>query len=113
MKKTFTYRLNIFLFLLPALILFVGILIAPIIMSAIYSVHDFNSISDTSMKFVGLENYITLFTKDAIFTESLKNNIIVAVVTVPTSIGLAILMAIFANKVKTGKGTRTAKFTLK
>ena len=41
MKRTFTYKLNIFLFLLPALILFVGILIAPIIMSAYYSFHEF------------------------------------------------------------------------
>lgn len=37
MNKPFRYKLNIFLFLLPSLILFVGVLIAPIIMSTIYS----------------------------------------------------------------------------
>ena len=45
MKRTFTYKLSIVAFLLPALILFIGILIAPIIMSVIYSLNDFKAIS--------------------------------------------------------------------
>ena len=61
MKRTFTYKLNIFLFLLPALILFIGILIAPIIMSAYYSFHEFNLVANTDMEYVGLENYRILF----------------------------------------------------
>ena len=44
MRQAFKYRLNIFLFLLPALILFVGILIAPIFMSAYYSLFDWKGI---------------------------------------------------------------------
>ena len=61
MKRTFTYKLNIFLFLLPALILFIGILIAPIIMSAYYSLHEFNLVANTEMEYVGLDNYRILF----------------------------------------------------
>ena len=61
MKRSFAYRLNICLFLLPALLLFVGILIAPIVMSVIYSLNDFKAISGADMKFVGLKNYIELF----------------------------------------------------
>ena len=61
MKRTFTYKLNIFLFLLPALVLFVGILIAPIIMSAYYSFHEFNLVANTDMEYMGLENYRILF----------------------------------------------------
>ena len=61
MKRTFTYKLNIVLFLLPALILFVGILIAPIIMSAYYSFHEFNLVANTDMEYKGLENYRILF----------------------------------------------------
>lgn len=37
MNKPLRYKLNIFLFLLPALILFIGVLIAPIVMSLAYS----------------------------------------------------------------------------
>ena len=67
MKRTFTYKLNIFLFLLPALVLFIGILIAPIAMSVYYSLYDFNSIpssnSSADMEYVGIDNYKTLFSK--------------------------------------------------
>ena len=64
MKKTIAYRLNIVAFLLPALILFVGILIAPIIMSVIYSFHDFKSVSaNAEMTYVGFGNYVELFSK--------------------------------------------------
>ena len=61
MKRTCTYKLNIFLFLLPALVLFIGILIAPIIMSAYYSLHEFNLVANTDMEYMGLENYRILF----------------------------------------------------
>ena len=61
MKRTFSYKLNIFLFLLPALILFIGILIAPIIMSAYYSFHEFNLVSNSDMEYMGFENYRILF----------------------------------------------------
>ena len=61
MKRTFSYKMNIFLFLLPALILFIGILTAPIIMSAYYSFHEFNLVANTDMEYVGLENYRILF----------------------------------------------------
>ncbi len=61
MKRTFTYKLNIFLFLLPALVLFIGILIAPIIMSAYYSFHEFNLVSNSDMEYMGFENYRILF----------------------------------------------------
>ena len=111
MKKTFTYRLNIFLFLLPALILFVGILIAPIIMSAIYSVHDFNSISDTNMKFVGLENYITLFsremanpetgklfTNDKFMGDALVNSLLLAGLSVFIQLPLSLIIALKLSK---------------
>jgi sn-glycerol 3-phosphate transport system permease protein len=54
--------------------------------------------------YIGLDNYIRMFTKDKVFVQCLVNNLIVAVVTVPVSIGLAISMALFANKVRVGKG---------
>ena len=69
-----------------------------------------NATFRTGPVFIGIQNYITLFTKDAIFRESFRNNIIVALVTVPLSIGLAIGMAIFANKVKLCKGAVRVAF---
>ena len=69
-----------------------------------------NATFRTGPVYIGLKNYVQLFTKDQIFRQSLINNIIVAVVTVPTSVGLAIMMAIFANKVRIGKGLVRVSF---
>lgn len=69
-----------------------------------------NATFRTGPVYIGIQNYVTLFTKDTIFRESFRNNIIVALVTVPASIGLAIGMAIFANKVRIGKGAVRVAF---
>ena len=111
MKKTFRYRLNIFLFLLPALILFVGILIAPIVMSAVYSLCDFNSISGADMKYVGFENYRALFSRqllnantgklfanDKYMGDALGNSLILAVLSVFIQLPLALIIALKLSK---------------
>ena len=111
MKKTIAYRLNIFAFLLPALILFVGILIAPIIMSVIYSFHDFKSVSaNADMTYVGFGNYIELFSKmlvndkGASFTnvnymgDALVNALILGALSVFIQLPLALLIALKLSK---------------
>lgn len=98
MKKLYQNKLATFLFLLPALILIVGILVIPIIMSAYYSLQDWDGI--TSMKFVGLENYMTLFTsasKAINFPQSLGNAVLFALASVfiqlPLSLFIALILA--------------------
>ena len=71
MKKTIGYRVNIFLFLLPALFLFIGVLIAPIAMSTYYSFQKWSGF-DTP-EFIGFKNYVELFTSGSInFPRALK-----------------------------------------
>lgn len=94
-KKKFGDVLTIFLFLLPALVLFVGILIAPIIMSGYYSFFDFNGLSNKT--FIGFNNYIELFTSKQIpFAKALFNASMLAVLSVfiqlPFSLGLALML---------------------
>ena len=101
MKRTFTYRLNIFLFLLPALILFVGILIAPIFMSGYYSLLDFNSISDPNRTFVAFQNYQDLFNPalpDKYIGDALINSLILAVLSVFIQLPIALLIALRLGK---------------
>ena len=111
MKKTLTYRLHIFLFLLPALILFIGILIAPIIMSLIYSFCDFSSISGADMKYVGFDNYKTLFSSmltnpntgkmfvnDKYMGNALGNALALAVLSVFIQLPLALVIALKLSK---------------
>ncbi len=94
-KKDIVNGLAVFLFLLPALALFIGILIAPILKSAYYSFFDWNGMGD--MTFLGLANYKELFTSKAIgFLKALGNACILAALSVfiqlPVSLGLALVL---------------------
>jgi raffinose/stachyose/melibiose transport system permease protein len=94
-KKDIVNGLAVFLFLLPALALFIGILIAPILKSVHYSFFDWNGMGD--MTFLGLANYKELFTSKAIgFLKALGNACILAALSVfiqlPVSLGLALVL---------------------
>ena len=97
MKQKQKY-IAIFLFLLPALLLFVGLLIAPIIMSIYYSLFDWNGLRalDPAKDFVGLKNYATLFNQRIQFGSALKNAFILAGLSVflqlPFSLALALAL---------------------
>ena len=122
MKRTLTYRLNIFAFLLPALILFVGILIAPIIMSTIYSLNDFNAISGADMKYVGFGNYIELFSqqlvndKGVLYTntnymgEALGNSLLLGALSVFIQLPIALIIALKLSKGIRGERTYLSIF---
>lgn len=93
MKNKFSTRVNIFLFLLPALVLFIGILIAPIVMSTYYSFFDWNGMGD--MTFIGFDNYIELFSSDAIgFLKALGNASILVVLSVFLQLPLSLIIAL-------------------
>ena len=110
MKRTLSYRLSIFAFLLPALLLFVGILIAPIIMSVIYSMNDFKAISGSDMTFVGLKNYVELFSKQlvndkgALYTnvnfmgDALVNSLLLGFFSVFIQLPIALIIALKLSK---------------
>ncbi|MCQ2519950.1 MAG: sugar ABC transporter permease [Lachnospiraceae bacterium] len=95
MKKKVTNGLNVFAFLLPALLLFVGVLIAPIILSGYYSFFDWNGFG--AKTFIGISNYKELFTSNAIgFLKALRNSLLLAFLSVfiqlPMSLGLALIL---------------------
>lgn len=99
------------LLLLPSLIFLSVFTFYPIGYSVYMSLFKNNmSTYMTGPKYIGLQNYVSMFTKDKVFAESFWNNLIIALVTVPISLGLAIGMAIFANKVKIGKGAVRVSF---
>ncbi|MBQ3905555.1 MAG: sugar ABC transporter permease, partial [Lachnospiraceae bacterium] len=85
------------IFLAPALILFIGVLIAPIIMSVFYSFFDMKSISLKGADFVFLGNYAELFTSGSInIWRALGNAMLLAALSVflqlPLSLGLALML---------------------
>jgi ABC-type sugar transport system permease subunit len=61
-------------FLLPATVIYLSVIVIPVFYSFYISLFDWNGIS--KMKWVGLGNYINLFTNDRIFLISIRNNLI-------------------------------------
>ena len=79
------------LFASPFLVGLVVLIGYPIVASAVYSFTDFNLFQDP--KWVGLDNYVQLFTRDERFWKSVWNTTYLTMVGVPLSIGLALLFA--------------------
>ena len=103
-RQGITKTLTIIFFLLPGLLLFVSILIAPIAVSVYRSLYDWNGFSEGT--FIGINNYIELFTNGSIkFMTSLKNSMWLAFFSVfvqlPIALGLALLLG------RRPKGERT------
>ncbi len=98
------------LLLLPAMVLLVGFTHYPAIAT---TWHSFFSTPKGSRPpvFVGLENY-QLMAEDPVFWQSLVNNLWFALGTIPLSIALAIVMALWVNRRIAGRGfLRLAYFT--
>lgn len=97
MKKLYGNKLTIFLFLLPALVLFVSILIAPIFMSGYVSLFKLQGMNLSTREFVGLENYRKLFNGGTYDIKvALKNAFLLAGLSVfiqlPISLALALAL---------------------
>ncbi len=85
----------IFIFLLPGLLLFIGILIAPIAVSVYRSLFDWDGFTEGT--FIWFRNYKELFTsKSIMFGNALKNSLLLALFSVfvqlPIALGLALLL---------------------
>ena len=81
MQKVLIRRetLSAYLFLLPALIFFVGFVIVPMVICLVTS---FFNYSMTEFAFVGFSNYMEMF-QDKIFIRALMNTVLIVVVAVP------------------------------
>lgn len=100
MNKMLSNKWTIFLFLLPALILFVGVLIAPIVMSGYYSLFDWDGFG--AKVFIGLGNYKELFSSRTIaFSKALGNAMLLAGISVVVQLPLALWFAL-----KLGRGIK-------
>ncbi len=87
-------RLELTLLLGPALILFVGFVLAPIGIAVYYSLYNWSGFGPLT-EFTGGHNY-SLALSDPVFRAAIEHNIIIAVLSVaiqlPISIGLALLL---------------------
>lgn len=81
----------------PFMIIFTLFTVIPVALSIVLSLTSFNMLEWP--KWVGLDNYITLFLDDDLFITALKNTLIFAAVTGPASYVIAFVVAWFINEI--------------
>ena len=88
----------LWLFVLPALLLYVVFFVGPTLFALQYSITDWDGISP-SFGYVGTANYTELFTDDTIFRRALGNNLrfVLVVVVLQTVLSLLFAMLLVRN----------------
>lgn len=105
-KKKKWNKIVPYLFISPWIIGFIVFTLGPLLFSFIISFFDWPIVGER--KFVGLANYMTMFTDDPLFWSSLWITVKFALFFVPLNIILALLLAILLNqKVKGSSWFRT------
>ncbi|MGN0427741.1 MAG: carbohydrate ABC transporter permease [Agathobacter sp.] len=109
MNKMLGRKRYVAVFVLPALILFVCFTIIPLIVSGIYSLFEYDGIG--AMKFIGMDNYIRMFTADRYFPKALGNSILLVMGSLLIQLPISLLLALcLARGVKGEKFFRTIYF---
>lgn len=97
-------------FIAPALILITLFFIYPMLYTFYISFHTWDGLS-ASLTYVGLDNYAAML-HDQELGQTLKNTLIFTLGSVPTSIGLALFLAVLLDRDIKGRGVfRTVFFT--
>ena len=91
------------LFMTPALLIFIVFVVIPILFAVYFSLTDWNGISPPSeASFVGLDNYRTVLVENGIrqadFFKALKNTTYFALGVVPLQTALALFLAVVINQ---------------
>jgi multiple sugar transport system permease protein len=84
------------LYVMPAVVIIIGLAIVPLVWSALLSVQDKDPIAETT-KYVGLQNYKDLFA-DPAFTGAVNHTLVYTALFVPLSIGGGLALALALNR---------------
>lgn len=109
MDKMLGKKRYIAAFVLPAMIIFVGFVLIPLIVTGFYSLFEYDGIG--KMDFIGLQNYIRMLTEDRYFPKALVNCFILVVASLFIQLPISLLLALVLSKgVKGEKFFRTVYF---
>jgi len=95
MDRVLKDKKAILIFVLPAFILFLLIVILPIFLSTYYSTLEWDGIG--TGKFIGIDNYLELF-KDNVFLLSVKNSFILAILSVFVQLPISLVLALILSR---------------
>ena len=90
-------RVAAYIFVAPAVILLIALLVVPMIYTVYFSGFKYQIMRPDAMKFIGLENYQKLFS-DKNFWLALKNTVYFTVIVVPCQCVLALALALLVSK---------------
>lgn len=85
-----------YVYVAPFLIIFLVFTVIPILLAIGFSFTYYNILE--APKFIGLRNYINMFVNDEVFLQSLKNTLIIAVITGPVGYLASLMFAWFINE---------------
>lgn len=89
-------------YLTPWIIGFLAFQLYPLVMSFLYSFTDFTMLND--YKFVGLQNYIKIFTNDRLFLKSMKATFMYVAIALPLKMIISLFIAGLLNQKLKGIG---------
>ncbi len=87
----------LWLFPVPALVLYITFFVIPTIQGVVYSVTDWDGFSPTA-QFVGIDNFVKIFTGDDLFRNALGNNLKFMLVVVVFQTVFSLALAVFLTK---------------
>jgi raffinose/stachyose/melibiose transport system permease protein len=87
----------LWLFPVPALLLYIAFFVVPTFQGIVYSVTDWDGFS-TSAQFIGLDNFTTVLTADDLFRNALFNNIKFMLVVVIAQTVFSLILAVLLTK---------------
>ncbi|MFD0677577.1 MULTISPECIES: carbohydrate ABC transporter permease [unclassified Paenibacillus] len=86
---------TVFIGMLPALIIYIGVALVPIGMSFYYSFFNWDGLSP--MKFIGIDNYVSTL-KDTIFWKGVQNNIFMMATGIFGQLPIGLFFALLLNR---------------
>lgn len=90
-----------YLFVAPQVLGFLTFVVGPIVAVFVYSLHQRNLLTGQNT-FVGLDNYVRLFTSDPVFQKVLVNSLVFTAGLVPLNIALALTLALLLARKRPG-----------
>lgn len=93
------HKLEPWLFLLPALLVYVFVVMVPVVWSLVYSFFNWKGIG--AMKFAGLDNYVRMFSDRKMLT-AIQNNLLYMVLGTCVQVFMGLLMATLLSNITRG-----------
>ncbi|MFU0826744.1 MAG: sugar ABC transporter permease [Lachnoclostridium sp.] len=90
-----------YIFCIPFVLCFILFTLYPTIYSFEVSLNDWNGFSDKV--FIGIKNYIYIFTKDTLYWKSFLNTLILMLLSTPTTVFFGLVLAYILNNLKKTK----------